>query len=201
MQITSKINFLKTCLVFSGLFLIYDVSENAFTVFILFACTVLSYFVAFFISNQESYFRLTLGKWIVPLTFVLIVILNVSGLIGTLTGTTNNQTNTSLLLGSTFYLLSAAAFISDICLKKQSLPNILDYFVYLCLPFKLLAGPLEPPRLLNQIKNWSPRFTWWRFGIAWPWIVLGTFMKFVIANRLSPSLNLDFTSPLTSIIR
>ena len=119
MQITSKINFLKTCLVFSGLFLIYDVSENAFTVFILFACTVLSYFVAFFISNQESYFRLTLGKWIVPLTFVLIVILNVSGLIGTLTGTTNNQTNTSLLLGSTFYLLSAAAFISDICLKKQ----------------------------------------------------------------------------------
>ena len=134
------------------------------------------------------------------MTFVLIVILNVSGLIGTLTGTTNNQTNTSLLLGSTFYLLSAAAFISDICLKKQSLPNILDYFVYLCLPFKLLAGPLEPPRLLNQIKNWSPRFTWWRFGIAWPWIVLGTFMKFVIANRLSPSLNLDFTSPLTSII-
>ena len=195
-----KINFLKTCLVFSGLFLIYDVSENVFAVCILFACAILSYFLAFFISRKESSFRLTLGKLIVPMTFVFIVILNVTGLIGTLTGSTDNQANVSLLLGAPFYFLSAAAFISDICLKKQSLPNLLDYFVYLCLPFKLLAGPLEPPRLLNHIRTWSPRFTWWKFGIAWPWIVLGTFMKFVIANRLTPSLNLEFTSPLTTII-
>lgn len=195
-----KINFLKTCLVFSGLFLIYDVSENAYAVCILFACAISSYFLAFLISRKESSFRLSLGQLIVPLIFVLIVILNITGLVGTLTGSTNNQANASLLLGAPFYFLSAAAFISDICLKKQSLPNLLDYFVYLCLPFKLLAGPLEPPRLLNQIKNWSPRFTWWKFGIAWPWIVLGTFMKFVIANRLEPSLNISFTSPLTSLI-
>jgi len=121
-------------------------------------------------------------------------------LIGTLTGSSNNQSNSNLLLGAPFYFLSAAAFISDVCLKKQSLPSLIDYFVYLCLPFKLLAGPLETPKLLNQIKIWSPRFTWWKFGIAWPWIVLGTFMKFVIANRLAPTLNLEFTSPLTTII-
>ena len=65
-----KINFLKTCLVFSGLFLIYDVSENVFAVCILFACAILSYFLAFFISRKESSFRLTLGKLIVPMTFV-----------------------------------------------------------------------------------------------------------------------------------
>jgi alginate O-acetyltransferase complex protein AlgI len=195
-----KIYFLKICLIFSGLFLIYYVSENINTVTILCICTIFSYVATFYINFNESIFRTYIGKWIVPITFLVLVILNISGLIGTLTGSSNNQANSNLLLGAPFYFLSAAAFISDICLKKQSLPSLIDYFVYLCLPFKLLAGPLETPKLFNQIKIWSPRFTWWKFGIAWPWIVLGTFMKFVIANRLAPALNLEFTSPLTTLL-
>jgi D-alanyl-lipoteichoic acid acyltransferase DltB (MBOAT superfamily) len=130
----------------------------------------------------------------------MIVVLNMTGLIGTLTGSTDrSQHSYWLLLAAPFYLLSVAAFLSDIALRKLPFPGFLDYLTYVTLPFKLLAGPLELPRLLEKIQNLEPRFTWWRFSAAWPWIALGAFMKYVIANRLTPSENLVLITPVGAL--
>lgn len=80
------------------------------------------------------------------------------------------------------------------------MPSMLDFAVYMMLPFKLLSGPLESPRLLQQIQQSALRIRWLTMLAGWPWIALGAFMKFVIANRLEPGRLLVHTDPLTSFL-
>jgi D-alanyl-lipoteichoic acid acyltransferase DltB (MBOAT superfamily) len=194
--------FLKLLLCLAGFFLLGSISGSIYTVAAFGVCAILSYSLAYFLDSKSEFkYSKVIGRITVPLALLSIVLLNMTGLIGTLTGSVDGtEQSYSLLLAAPFYFLSAAAFIADVALRKLPLPSFLDYLTYLSLPFKLLAGPLELPRLLVQIKNWSPRFTWWRFSAAWPWVALGAFMKFVIANRLSPSANIALTSPVPALI-
>ena len=194
--------FHKLFLCFFGFYLLGTISGSLHTVIALGGCAVLSYGFAYLLnSRSDSSYSRWIGKWVVPAALLTIVLLNMTGLIGTLTGSADvTQRSHALLLAAPFYILSAAAFISDVALRKISFPGFLDYITYLTLPFKLLAGPLELPRLLAKIKKLSPRFTWWRISAAWPWIVLGAFMKFVIANRLLPTANIALTDPVSAII-
>lgn len=194
--------FFKLFLSFSGFYLLGSISGSTYTVIALGGCAVFSYGFAYLLNSKiDSNYCKFVGRSVVPVALLSIVLLNMTGLIGTLTGTADvTQQSYALLLAAPFYLLSAAAFVAEVALKKLPLPGFLDYLTYLALPFKLLAGPLELPRLLLRLKHLSPRFTWWRFSAAWPWITLGAFMKFVIANRLSPSTNISLTDPVSSLI-
>jgi D-alanyl-lipoteichoic acid acyltransferase DltB (MBOAT superfamily) len=138
----------------------------------------------------------------VPVAFVLLVAMNVFGLVGTLTGAQSSFDvgASSALIAMPFYLLAAAAFVADMAEHRGLLPSRLDHAVYIALPFKLLAGPLEQPRLIEQIRHWRFRLSFPRFLVAWPWIAMGAFMKFVVANRLDPARNLVFTDPATSFL-
>ena len=191
----------KIILCASGFLLLALVGGNFWPMVTLFACAIFTYVFALHLqASTNVQYKKLIGRWSVLFTLALIVALNLSGQIGTLTGTLDSaQPSFSLLLAAPFYFLSAAAFMSDIALRKLRLPKFLDYLTYLSLPFKLLAGPLELPRMLGQIEKFTPRFTWWRFSAGWPWMALGAFMKFVIANRLNPSANLDLTDPISAL--
>lgn len=140
----------------------------------------------------------------VPVAFLLIVLLNVTGLIGTLTGggSTLLAGASPLLLAMPFYLLGGAAFLVEMAHQRRSLPvpRLLDYLVYLALPFKLLAGPLETPQLLKQIAQYRARWSSSQFVVGWSWLVLGACMKYVIANRLDPARHIAEIGPLVSFL-
>jgi alginate O-acetyltransferase complex protein AlgI len=185
----------------SGFLLLAFVGGSILPMVSLFACATITYGFALHLqASTNAQYKKIIGRWSVLFALALIVTLNLTGQIGTLTGTSDSaQSSFSLLLAAPFYFLSAAAFMSDIALSKLKMPKFLDYLTYLSLPFKLLAGPLELPRLLGQIERFTPRFAWWRFSAAWPWMAMGAFMKFVIANRLNPSANLDLTDPIFTL--
>ena len=104
----------------------------------------------------------------------------------------------------TFYILSAGAYITDNKIeytKENIIDEFLNLYLYLILPFKLLAGPLENPQIINQFKNISFNFkSTAKLLYSFSWISLGLFMKFCISSRLTPSELLDFTDPVGSFI-
>lgn len=191
----------KIVLCIAGFLLLALVGGSIWPLVMLITCAILTYGIAFQLqASTNAQYKKFIGRWSVIFALALIVCLNLSGQIGTLTGTTDSsQESFALLLAAPFYFLSAAAFVSDVALCKLRLPKFLNYLTYLSLPFKLLAGPLELPRMLGQIEKFKLRFTWWRFSAAWPWMAMGAVMKFVIANRLNPSANLELTDPISTL--
>lgn len=185
-----------------GLWLLCAMSGHAAAAALLTVVGLVTYGVAAASRRAElPNLRRMLAKRAVPAAFGLIVALNVTGFIGTLTGASAAATlSAPVLLAAPFYFLSAAAFIADIAGGRLKLPSFLDYFTYLALPFKLLAGPLEPPNLIARLQVLRPRLTWHRCFAAWPWIALGAVMKFVIAGRLLPAPNLVFETPPRALL-
>ena len=160
-------------------------------------------FMTIRVVNSMSSMRLRrlIGRLVVPLAFILLVLLNVTGWIGTLTGSDQATSFKNLsLVAAPFYLLSIAAVIADVANKRMRAPGALDFFTYVALPFKLLAGPLEPPTFIRQLQKWQPRFSLVRVTAAWPWLALGTVMKFVIGNRLTPAVTLGDTHPTVALL-
>ena len=136
-----------------------------------------------------------------PVAFIVIVLLNALGLINTLTGSAEIGVSfNASFLALPFYILSAAAVVSDVSGGRIKSPSFLNLLVYISLPFKLLAGPLDSPRLLKDIEALKFKFSLTRLTASYPWIVLGAFMKYVIANRLEPAANIEWTAPVFNIL-
>ena len=186
-------NYKKLTLIILGLLLLFLVSKTIISVYIVIFIT----FLTFFLSDQkckiEDIHKIKkIERYIVPFAFLILVLFNIFGLVKTLTGTIENKDSISLLfVGVTFYALSAGAYISDIknrYTRDNYVDEFIDLFLYLILPFKLLAGPLENPQMIKQFNDISFSFkSTARFLYSFSWISLGLFMKFCIASRLTPS--------------
>ncbi len=192
----------KAALCVGGAWLLFAVSKTILSIVVLCAVTICSYVLALWVAGDRAIrIRKVMDRGAVPFALISVVLLNVFGLIGTLTGSSPTiATSSPLLIAAPFYFLSAAAFLSDIAGRRLAMPGFLDYFTYVALPFKLLAGPLEPSGLIGRIKRLSVRLSWWRLSAAWPWLALGAFMKFVVANRLNPAANLDLIDPVSTFL-
>jgi len=192
----------KTLLSLLGIATLTFISGVVYAPMMLAAAAVAGYILAFACSRLgSSKLRPVIGRMVVPLGFVAIVALNLSGIIGTLTGADSVHTYVSLsLVAAPFYLLSIAAVIADVANRRLDLPGPLNYVTYICFPFKLLAGPIEPPAFIRQIEAWRPSLSWSRLAVAWPWAVLGLTMKFVIGNGLSPASTISATDPIASLM-
>jgi alginate O-acetyltransferase complex protein AlgI len=169
--------------------------------------TIFTFLVTYkVVTIQSPSIREWIGRTSVPFAFLLIVILNLVGFISTLTGTIANDDNnfSFLFVGLPFYLLCAAAYISELSTQRNHAKKLdnsfLDLSLYLALPFKLLSGPIEGPALITQFNKISLKIASSRMVIGFTWIALGLFMKFVIANRLAPSALLTSTEPIISLI-
>ena len=191
----------KCALGVGGLLLLYATSHTLGSVLLLIAIALASYGTARILSAvRPGRIHKVCGRIAVPLGLLAVVLLNVFGVIGTLTGAQETVAFSSpLMVAFPFYILSAAAFVTDVAIRRQAIPKFLDYFTYIVLPFKLLAGPLETPDLLAQIRKLALPRSWLHVASAWPWLALGLFMKFVIANRLNPGATLLWTDPVSAL--
>jgi alginate O-acetyltransferase complex protein AlgI len=193
----------KLALLAGGAALLVSVSRGPWAVVMLSLVTLATFGLAKALRGRARTrgHRLT-GRLAVPLAFVALVAMNVFGFVGTLTGAQSSFDlgASAALIAMPFYLLGAAAFVADMAEHRAPMPRLLDYAVYMALPFKLLAGPLEPPRLIEQIRHFRFRLRPTHLLAAWPWLALGLFMKYVVANRLDPARNLVFVDPVTSFM-
>ncbi|HLZ66463.1 MAG TPA: MBOAT family O-acyltransferase [Aliidongia sp.] len=185
-----------------GLALLSKMSGVPYAPITLGVSAVFSYGVALAVYRLDAKgVRRVIGRIAVPFGFVAIVALNLSGLVGTLTGADSVRSFASLsLVAAPFYILSMCAVIADLANRRIEMPRMLDYLTYVAFPFKLLAGPLEQPGFIRQIEAWRPNFSWSRLAVAWPWAVLGATMKFVIGDGLSPASTLGATDPISAIL-
>lgn len=191
----------KTLLSLGGLWLLYSMSHAKGSIVVVAFVVLASYAIATLLARGPStWMHKATARCAVPAGLLLVVLFNMFGIIGTLTGARENIAFASpLLIAFPFYILSVAAFITDISTRRLAMPRFLDYFTYIVLPFKLLAGPLEPPELLAKVRTVLLPRSWLHLAAAWPWVTLGLFMKFVIANRLNPGATLGWTDPLSAL--
>jgi D-alanyl-lipoteichoic acid acyltransferase DltB (MBOAT superfamily) len=167
---------------------------------LLLTAVLLTWVAARAVEHRSLTVRRGVARAVVPGMLLTIVLLNVTGLIGTLTGASASLVNSSVaFLAAPFYLLAASAVVADVATGRIKMPSLLDHLTYVALPFKLLAGPLETPDMIARLSNFRPSLSWARAATAWSWIVLGLFMKLVIANRLDPAGRLGAIDPLGSL--
>lgn len=199
-------NINKIFLIFFGFFVLYLVSKTFLSLVLIFTVSLLTLLVSHFKNFIDPNHKQKFERVCVPLSFSILVLFNIFGYIKTLTGTIDYNTSAHLLfVGITFYILSAGAYIADnkIVYNKANLINeYIDLLLYLILPFKLLAGPLENPQIIKQFNNITLNIikSHSRYLYSFTWISLGIFMKFCIASRLTPTNLLILSDPVGSFI-
>jgi len=156
-------NYKKIILIALGLLLLALASKSIFSLYIVTFTTFLTFFLTYQKCKLNDDYKVKIiEKYSVPFAFLLLVLFNIFGLIKTLTGTIEVKDSISLLfVGVTFYVLSAGAYISDTknkYKKETFIDDFFDLYLYLILPFKLLAGPLENPQIIKQFNNISFTF-------------------------------------------
>ena len=147
----------KILLIILGIILLLFISKSFYSILLITFTAIITFLFAYQklkIKNFNS--RRNIEKLAVPISFIILVLFNIFGIIKTLTGTIENQGSIQLIfVGVTFYILSAGAYITDNKIeytKENIIDEFLNLYLYLILPFKLLAGPLENPRLLINSK-------------------------------------------------
>lgn len=133
-------------------------------------------------------------------TMAAIIGANVSGVLGTLTGSAATlQNQWPILLGITFYALQVGGVASDVFRRKIVRPALIDYLTFILLGFKFYSGPLERAtdldRIVNHVDTRTADVVWEGFS----WILLGVFMKFVIANPMAELIILDTEDPISTL--
>jgi alginate O-acetyltransferase complex protein AlgI len=133
-------------------------------------------------------------------TMAAIIGANVSGLLGTLTGSAATlQNQWPVLLGITFYALQVGGVASDVFRRAIVRPALVDYLTFILLGFKFYSGPLERAvdldRIVNHVDARTADVVWEGFS----WALLGVFMKFVIANPMAALVVLDTEDPISTL--
>ncbi|NJM98100.1 MAG: MBOAT family protein [Phormidesmis sp. RL_2_1] len=90
--------------------------------------------------------------------------------------------------GLSFYTFQMVAFVVDSFTARRKKPlKLLDYINFVSFFPQIVAGPIERRgNLLPQIQNFKFKFTADNFDVGMRWLSLGLFMKFVLADNLSP---------------
>ena len=200
-----RLTIYKIFLIFLGFSLLFFISGTIGSAYFLLSSCFLVIIIFKIIDFLNSQFILNLfNRFSVPFAFIILIGLNLSDKINTLTGVNTDRNSIFVYLAMPFYLLSAFALISDYADNKikniKKSHTFLDLLLFVVFPFKLLSGPLEQPSFIQQFKNIKIRNTNHGLYISFSWIMLGLFMKFVIGNRLSPSQMITFENPILSLL-
>jgi alginate O-acetyltransferase complex protein AlgI len=95
--------------------------------------------------------------------------------------------------GVSFYTFQMVAFVVDSLNARRKKPiKFLDYINFISFFPQIVAGPIERrSAFLPQIEGFKFKFTAENFDLGLRWLSLGLFMKFVLADNISPFINLD----------
>jgi alginate O-acetyltransferase complex protein AlgI len=95
--------------------------------------------------------------------------------------------------GLSFYTFQMVAFVVDsyTSTQKRSI-GVLDYVNFVSFFPQVVAGPIERRAdLFPQIERFRFKFTLDNLEVGFRWLSLGLFMKFVLADNISPYINLE----------
>jgi len=103
-----------------------------------------------------------------------------------------------LPVGISFYTFQAMSYTLDIyCGRMRPEPNIIRFAAYLALFPQLVAGPIvRAARLLPQMRT-RRCFRWSNVFLGAELIIIGLFLKLVLADRLAGTVDRIFTDPAT----
>jgi alginate O-acetyltransferase complex protein AlgI len=95
--------------------------------------------------------------------------------------------------GISFYTFQMVAFVVDSFRSKRKQPiGFIDYINFVSFFPQVVAGPIERRSdLFPQIESFRFKFTLENFEFGFRWLSLGLFMKFVLADNLSPFIDLQ----------
>jgi alginate O-acetyltransferase complex protein AlgI len=95
--------------------------------------------------------------------------------------------------GVSFYTFQMVAFVVDSLNARRKKPiKFLDYINFISFFPQIVAGPIERrSAFLPQIEGFKFKFTAENFDLGLRWLSLGMFMKFVLADNISPFIALD----------
>lgn len=95
--------------------------------------------------------------------------------------------------GLSFYTFQMVAFVVDSFTSRKKRPiAALDYVNFVSFFPQVVAGPIERRAdLFPQIEKFRFKFSLDNFDLAFRWLSLGLFMKFVLADNISPFIKLD----------
>jgi D-alanyl-lipoteichoic acid acyltransferase DltB (MBOAT superfamily) len=190
-----------------SLMLFSNASFSSFAIFLF--EVVFNYLMVFFVLNLEGWrvkfavlfivaFDLFILAYFKYLTFLVEAFLGLSSGEVTL----NWQQSFPLPVfktippGLSFYTFEMVAFVVDSFNSKRKKPiEPLDYLNFMVFFPKIVAGPIErKANLLPQLQSFRFKFTQENFDEALRWFSLGAFMKFVLADNISPYIDLKETA-------
>lgn len=163
-----------------------------------------SYYCAQRIGNIQEDKRkkkwLTLG--IVPLVLLLCFFkywTPAQSIIGEMINQANsfNVLKIILPLGMSYYILKSISYMIDVYKHKlERNSNLWDYLAYVSFFGQIVSGPIQRFGQWEQELHREKPIKTWQNGFYL--ILLGLFMKLVIANRLADFVNVTFASPETA---
>ncbi|MDJ0689207.1 MAG: MBOAT family O-acyltransferase [Xenococcaceae cyanobacterium MO_188.B32] len=94
--------------------------------------------------------------------------------------------------GVSFYTFQMVAFVVDSLKARKKKPiGFVDYINFVAFFPQIVAGPIERrASLFPQIESFRFKFTVDNFYEGFRWLSLGMFMKFVLADNISPYIDL-----------
>lgn len=95
--------------------------------------------------------------------------------------------------GLSFYTFQMVAFVVDSFTSRRKKPiGVLDYANFVSFFPQVVAGPIERRAdLFPQIESFRFKFTLDNLDAGFRWLSLGLFMKFVLADNISPFISLQ----------
>lgn len=135
--------------------------------------------------------------------FGALLALNVLGFVGNLTGNPQSESLRNqwvISIGIGFYTLQIIGVGVDVMRRRIAVPPVLDYVFYILYLPKFLSGPIEQATFLERVRDYRLRLSDANLATGLPWLVLGIFMKFGVADSISRLVDIDYVRPLGVLI-
>ncbi|MTJ51360.1 MBOAT family protein [Anabaena sp. UHCC 0253] len=190
-------------LVSMSLFLFLNASKSSFVIFI---CEIIfNYMMVWLMLRQEKWQAKAIATVVVVIDIAILAyfkylnffVEDVLGLI--IPGLAENWQSKSIPgMGSippglSFYTFQMVAFVVDSYKSPKKQPiAALDYANFVAFFPQVVAGPIERRAdLFPQIEKFRFKLTYDNFESGFRWLSLGLFMKFVLADNISPYIKVD----------
>lgn len=135
--------------------------------------------------------------------FGCLLALNVAGYVGNLTGNPHSESLRNqwvITIGIGFYTLQIIGVAVDVMRGRVALPPLLDYVFYVLYLPKFLSGPIEQATFLERVRAYRLRYEDANLVTGLPWLVLGVFMKYGVADSISRLVDIDYTRPFGLLV-
>jgi alginate O-acetyltransferase complex protein AlgI len=181
-----------------SLFLFLNASKSSFAIFI--GEIIFNYMMVWLMLRQEGWKSKAIATIVVAIDIGILAYFKylnffIEDVLGLLVpGLSQNWQSRnipglgSIPPGLSFYTFQMVAFVVDSYTSKKKQPiSALEYVNFVSFFPQVVAGPIERRAdFFPQIENFNFKFTLDNFESGFRWLSLGLFMKFVLADNISP---------------